>query len=118
MSRGATVLLVEDDAELRNALALVLRARELTVEEAADAAAALRAMDATAFDAVVADLGLPDLSGPRLVRRLRERARSARLVVLTGHSGESLHRSCRGAGADLVLTKPVSADRLAELLTA
>lgn len=117
MSRPEAVLLVEDDEDLRGALALVLRARELKVREAADAAEALEAIADDTFDAVVTDLGLPDVSGPELLRRLRERAPSARLVVLTGHSGESLEEACRGAGADVVLTKPVSTDRLAALLT-
>lgn len=116
MSRPRTVLLVEDDEELRGALALVLRARELAVEEAADAAEAFRAMASDEFDAVVTDLGLPDVSGPELLRRLRDRSPSAQLVVITGQSGESLEEACRSAGADVVLTKPMSVDRLAELL--
>ncbi len=116
MSRPRAVLLVEDDDDLRGALALVLRARHLSVEEAADAAEAFEAMASDGFDAVVTDLGLPDVSGPELLRRLRDRSPSARLVVLTGHSGESLEATCRSAGADVVLTKPVSVDRLAELL--
>lgn len=117
MTPGGAVLLVEDDGALRDAMALVLRARGLSVQEVADASAALGATESTAFGAIVADLGLPDLSGTELLRRLRDRAPDARLVVLTGRSGEELERSCRRAGADVVLTKPVSADRLAELLT-
>ena len=117
MSAPGRVLLVEDDAELRGALSLVLRARGLEVTEAGDAAAALEELAARGFAAVVADLGLPDLAGSELLRRLRGEAPEARIVVLTGRSGRGLERACREAGADDVLTKPVSADRLAEVLT-
>lgn len=118
MSPATAVLLVEDDPDLRGALGLVLRARGLSVEEAADAASALdRLSDADApFDAVVTDLGLPDLEGAALLVRLREAAPGARLVVLTGRSGADLRRTCLRAGADEVLAKPVSGDRLADAL--
>ena len=116
MSAPGRVLLVEDDAELRGALGLVLRSRGFEVAEAGDAAAALEELAGRSFAAVVADLGLPDLGGTELLRRLRGEAPEARLVVLTGESGSRLERTCRRAGADDVLTKPVSADRLAEVL--
>lgn len=118
MSSPGGVLLVEDDAELRGALGLVLRARNLEVTEAGDAAGALEELAGRPFTAVVADLGLPDASGPDLLRRLRRGAPDARLVVLTGSSGPGLERACREAGADDVLIKPVSADDLAAALTA
>lgn len=110
------VLLVEDDEGLRGALELVLDARGFDVTAAADAAAALRAVGERDFGAVVTDLGLPDLSGRELVRELRSAAPSTRLVVLTGHGEPELERACRRSGADVVLVKPVSGDRLAELL--
>lgn len=118
MSPDAAVLLVEDDPDLRGALGLVLRARGLSVDEAADAASALDRLSDVTFDVVVADLGLPDLEGAALLVRLREAAPGARIVVLTGRSGADLRRTCLRAGADEVLTKPVSGDRLAEALTA
>jgi len=117
VSPDGSVLLVEDDPDLRRALGLVLRARGLSVSEAADGASALERLAEGGFDAVVADLGLPDLEGTELLGRLREAAPGTRLVVLTGRSGADLRRSCRRAGADEVLTKPVSGDRLAEALS-
>lgn len=110
------VLLVEDDEGLRGALELVLGARGFEVATAADAGAALRAVRESAFGTVVTDLGLPDLSGQELVRELRSAAPSARLVVLTGHGEPEVERACRRAGADVVLTKPITGERLAELL--
>lgn len=118
MSSPVQVLLVEDDEELRRALTLVLGARGFEVEGAGDASTALRALDERSFGAVVTDLGLPDLDGEELVRELRARAPDARLVVFTGRGEEEVEPRCRRAGADSVLTKPVSGDRLADVLQA
>lgn len=116
MTADPLVVLIEDDEGLRDALSLVLRARGYRVAAAASAGEATGLLEADAPDAVVADLGLPDSSGPRLVAALRSAAPGARLVVLTGQEGESLRRGCLDAGADAFVVKPTGAAELAALL--
>lgn len=116
MSEPDRLVLVEDDGDLRAALALVLRARGWEVETTGSAEEALAGLASTPADAVVADLGLPDRSGPALVEALREAAPDARLVVFTGRDEDGLRRDCRDAGADDYVVKPVSGGELAELL--
>jgi len=110
------ILLVEDDEDLRNAYRIVLSALGLRVVTADRGEDALSSLDAGPTDAIVADLGLPGLAGPRLVRSLRSAAPEAALAVLTGHDSDSLRRSCRAAGADVFLVKPVTARELKAVL--
>lgn len=113
MSADLRVLLVEDDADLADAYRLVLDARGWETEAVDTAASALSRLEDAPPDVVVADLGLPDLSGPEMVARLRRTAPGARLVVLTGEAGDATRRRCLEAGADDYLVKPVSGGELA-----
>lgn len=117
MSEAGRLLLIEDDAQLRGALALILRARGWDVEPAGSAADALSTLAEHRPDVVVADLGLPDRSGAELVEDLRHAAPDTRLVVFTGREDPAVRRACRDAGADDYVTKPVSGDDLARMLT-
>lgn len=117
MSGPGRLLLVEDDRELRDAVALVLRARGWDVEPAGSAESALAALAERSAEAVVADLGLPDRSGPGLVAELRAAAPGARLVAFTGRDDPDVRRACLEAGADDYLVKPVGGGELAELLS-
>lgn len=116
MTRDLLVVLLEDDEGLRDALALVLRSRGYRVAPAASAGEASNLLEEESPHAVLADLGLPDRSGPELVSALRAAAPDARLVVLTGHQGGDLRRSCLEAGADAFLVKPISGSDLVEVL--
>jgi CheY-like chemotaxis protein len=65
---------------------------------------------------VLTDLGLPDISGETVIRHaLRNARRRPRVIVVTGY-GEPFASRARGAGADLVLTKPVVWSSLVEEL--
>lgn len=110
---GDSVLLLEDDTSLAEALKLVLEARGLEVRIAPTAEDGLEALRPAPPSTVVADLGLPDGGGAALVRTLREAAPDARLLVLTGEDSDRVRRACREAGADAFLAKPVSGDDLA-----
>lgn len=116
MTRDPLVVLLEDDEGLRDALGLVLRSRGYRVAPAASAGEASTLLEEEPPHAVLADLGLPDRSGPELVSALRAAAPDARLVVLTGHQGQELRRSCLEAGADDFLVKPISGSDLSEVL--
>lgn len=107
-----SILLIEDDEGLRGAYGVVLAALGLRVEVARTGEEALRLLQESPPDAIVADLGLPGLGGPALLRRLRARAPEPVLVVLTGHDSETLQRSCREAGAGAFLVKPVTGREL------
>lgn len=100
------VLLVEDDAALREGLAAVLQRAGHETEECADGRAALARLKSEEFDLAVLDLGLPTIDGLDVLRVLRHRRRTTPVLVVTARGG--LHERISGldAGADDYLIKP------------
>jgi signal transduction histidine kinase len=107
---GVHVLVVEDDADTREFVALVLRQEGCRVTTVATAEEALVALDRPAVDAVLADQGLPGMSGTELCATLRERGGDATpwFVLFTAHADEATRHECVESGCDDLLTKPVS----------
>ncbi|MYW95938.1 response regulator transcription factor [Amycolatopsis rubida] len=106
----AKVLVVEDDAAIGSVLDSALRGHGHTVRWCRDGRSALRE---TAADLVLLDLGLPDVDGVEVCRRLRSALPGAVLVILTARADEMDVVVGLETGADDYLTKPI---RLAELL--
>jgi len=102
---GAHLLLVEDDAVARTAVAQNLAAHGYVVVEAEDAAAALRSWDAARPDVIVLDLGLPDLDGLTVIRRVRREAGTP-ILVISARGRETDKIEALEAGADDYVTKP------------
>jgi len=107
-----SLLLVDDDDVLRARLARALRARGYVVREAADAAAAHRALAVPAIGWAVVDLRLPDGSGLDVVRALHAVAPEAKIVVLTGYGSIPTALEAVRLGATHYLTKPVGVDEV------
>ena len=83
---GATVLVVEDDAPLREILRRMLEAEGFHVEEAPDGEAALRLIQARTepFDLVLTDLAMPDIDGRQVSETLRRYRPSVALLCMSG----------------------------------
>ncbi len=113
---GTRVLLVEDNDDLRLLLAARLRRHGLEVDEAEDGLAALATLERGAYDVVVADVGLPEVDGFELARRVRARWPSQRLIALTGYGSTEHRRRAADAGFDRHLVKPVELPQLLEAI--
>jgi two-component system KDP operon response regulator KdpE len=111
------VLVVEDEAGLRRALAINLRAHKYAVDAAADGAAALETAARHPPDVVVLDLGLPDMDGVAVIEGLRGWS-EAPIIVLSARSGEQDKVLALDAGADDYVTKPFGMDELLARLRA
>lgn len=112
------VLLVEDDAVLRSQLGQTLTQAGYAVDEAADGAAALHLGMTEPYDAVVLDLGLPQLDGLTVLQRWRAQDRAMPVLILTAR--DSWHDKVAGidAGADDYLAKPFHTEELLARLRA
>jgi two-component system KDP operon response regulator KdpE len=108
---GPALLLVEDEAPARRTLADYLRRRGYEVYEAATAQEAIRQWDAHRADLVLLDLGLPDLDGVEVIRRIRREATTP-IIILSARGDERDKISGLEAGADDYLTKPFGTDEL------
>ena len=107
------VLIVEDDEAIGRSLELVLEQRGYDVVRCTQGGAALLAVDARRMDVVLLDLGLPDMDGIEVCRRLRRTSRNLPIVMLTARDAEMDVVLGLNAGADDYVLKPF---RLGELL--
>ena len=105
------VLIVDDEPQILRALRINLQARQYEVVTAADGTGALREASAQRPDLVVLDLGLPDLDGVEVIRRLRAWTKVP-IVVLSGRSDSRDKIDALDAGADDYVTKPFSVEEL------
>jgi DNA-binding response OmpR family regulator len=108
------ILIVDDDAALRQSLAEQLeRHGEFASRDCDSAAAALQIVKHERFDAVLLDIGLPDMDGRELFRLMRQAAVNVPIVMLTAADSEADTVLGLDAGANDYVTKPF---RLNELL--
>jgi two-component system KDP operon response regulator KdpE len=105
------VLIVEDDPQLRRAIAINLRARGYDIESAPDGSTALRIAAATVPDLVTLDLGLPDIDGTDIIRGLRAWT-GIPIIVLSARDTQADIVDALDAGADDYLTKPFGMNEL------
>lgn len=106
------VLVVDDEAEIRRALRAGLGYHGFDVRGAASAEAALPELAAWRPDAVLLDLGLPGMDGFQLISRIREKGRSA-VIVISVMPGETDKVRALEMGADDYVVKPFGVDELA-----
>ncbi len=105
------ILLVDDERALVQAIEPLLRSRGYEVVTAMTGAAALAAAEREAPNLVILDLGLPDLDGVEVCRRLRSRW-ALPIIVLSARGAESDKVAALDAGADDYVTKPFGIEEL------
>ncbi len=108
----AHVLVVDDGAENRELVRLVLEATGLRVSEAEHGAAALDHMAREGADLVLMDVQMPVMDGYTATRLLRERGFKVPVLALTANAMKGFEREIESAGFTGFLTKPVDIDRL------
>ncbi|HSC87372.1 MAG TPA: sigma-54 dependent transcriptional regulator [Polyangiaceae bacterium] len=111
MARGR-ILIVDDEASARSALAEILTDEGYKVKTAADGFRALGAATEFEPDIVLTDLKMPGMSGIELLRRLREQGNPAQVVVMTAFGEVESAVAAIRAGATDYLTKPLNSDAL------
>src|ERR1022692_1313977 len=117
MTRSPRILIVEDEPALLRALQINLRARGYDVATAAAGRQALIDAADRPPDAILLDLGLPDLDGTEVIREFR-RWSGAPVIVLSGRAGSGDKIAALDAGADDYVTKPFSMEELLARLRA
>jgi two-component system KDP operon response regulator KdpE len=111
MSFAESILIIEDDPSIAAVVVLALRKTARVVRQAGSAAEGFAAVRDEPPELIVLDLGLPDLDGVVLCRRLRD-ATPVPIVVLSARNAESDKVQVLNAGADDYVTKPFSTAEL------
>ena len=116
---GRRVLVVDDNRDAAESLRMLLRMMGAEVRTAVDGGTALEAFGTDRPSVVLLDIGLPDMDGYEVARRVRQRpeGREVTLIALTGWGQEEDRRLSREAGIDHHLIKPVDFAELERLLT-
>jgi CheY-like chemotaxis protein len=107
------VLIVDDHFDTREIYGLLLRGSGYVVYEAADGRSALDVVEHTRIDVAILDIGLPDMDGYQVARRIRSDESHAGMVLIavTGYGSPEDRERARLAGFDRHLVKPITPDQ-------
>ncbi len=119
VTTGGRILVVEDNEDGANTIAMLLRALGQQVKVVFSGPAAVETAEEYQPNIVLLDIGLPGMSGFDVARRLRQMRSldGVRLIALTGYGQDEDKQRAQEAGFDQFLVKPVGLDALRTLLT-
>jgi DNA-binding response OmpR family regulator len=117
---GASILIVEDEAELRNLFSLILEMEGFTVLQAPDGQKGLEilASHPGVIRMVITDLNLPKVGGMDLINQARQLNPKVKIVGTSGMAGERVREMVMRAGADDFIPKPFQAQEAIRKLKA
>jgi two-component system, OmpR family, KDP operon response regulator KdpE len=111
MSTNPQILVIDDEQQILRALRTILSQQDYRVTGTGTGEQGLAMATALQPDIVILDLGLPDISGVEVCRRLREWT-DLPVIILSAHDNEAEKVAALDAGADDYLTKPFGVDEL------
>ena len=113
-----TILIADDNRDAADTLGLLLAHFQATVQITYSGEAALAALDLTQTNVAILDIGMADMDGLEVARRIRQRdgGNAIQLIALTGWGQQQDMLNTKNAGFDHHLTKPVDIDQLIKLL--
>ena len=115
------IIYIDDDATNRALLRDMLEVENIAVDEAGDARTGLKMIDERDYDLIFMDLRMPDMNGLTAIRQLRAggaRQKSVPIIVVTADPSEGVRSLCRSAGATDFLDKPISMEKLFDMVGA
>lgn len=114
-----TILVVDDDELVRIALNELLRPEGYEVHPVPSGAEALKKIDQNDYDLLMLDIIMPEMDGLELCKQIREREnyRETPIVFLTAKSRDEDRDEGIEAGANLFLSKPISPDKLLQIVS-
>jgi CheY-like chemotaxis protein len=113
---SANVLVVEDNQLNQKIAKLLLEELGCTVDIAGTGAEALKAIEQHTYDIVFMDLGLPDIDGYNVTRKIRKNFEDLMIIGLTAHADSEDMKKCLHVKMNDVLTKPVSLNDFSRVL--
>jgi two-component system KDP operon response regulator KdpE len=111
MSHASRILLVDDEVAIQRSLGPLLRGRGYQVDVVGTGLEALRSLDDVTPEVIVLDLGLPDISGTEVCRRIRLTSKVP-IIVLSARGADADKVNALDLGADDYVTKPFSPEEL------
>ncbi|MGQ0812195.1 MAG: response regulator [Nitrospiraceae bacterium] len=114
----ASILVVDDDAQIRSLLRQALERAGFEVREASDGREALRCYARTPVDLVITDIMMPEKDGLEIIKALRRHSTHPKIVAITGGLKDDCFalEAATFLGAEGILTKPVQIRRLLKIV--
>lgn len=110
MTENKSILIVDDEINLRRTLAYILQNAGYEVNIASDGISALQILKTKSIDLVIVDLQLPDIEGIRLTKQLHEIVKNLPVVILTAHPASEAKEIVKNNGIAAYLVKPIDPD--------
>jgi len=109
-------LVVDDNEDISESLAMLLRRNGYAVETASSGFEAIEKCDASGFEVIISDIGMPQMNGYELARKLRQSCKSTVMIALTGYSIFGDRNRALAAGFDGLVIKPPAPHSLIALI--
>ena len=116
MKEKLDVLLVDDEAIVGQRLKPALTKIGCNVETFEDPKEALKRIDKKAFDIIVTDIMMADVSGIQLLEHVKKKSDRTKVIIITGYATEALAREAMGKGAFDIIAKPFRPDDLRNMI--
>jgi len=117
MHEEPTILIVDDNQDLLETFAMILRRRGFLVETAVNGSDAVEKFKNRSFDVTLMDVVMPEMNGVDALRHIKAMEPDTPVILMTAYSDEELLETAKTAGVKKVISKPVHIDRLITLLT-
>jgi two-component system, NtrC family, response regulator HydG len=117
MNDKPTILVVDDNQDLLNTFAMILKRRGFSVQTAADGASAVDKFRAQDFDVTLMDIVMPEMNGVDASKKMKEINPEAPIILMTAYSDEELLQTAREEGVRKIIHKPIRIDQLIQLIT-
>jgi len=116
MSDKPTILVVDDNQDLLNTFAMILKRRGFSVQTAGDGFSAIDKFKEQDFDVTLMDIVMPEMNGVDAFKKLKEIDPEASIILMTAYSDEELLQTARDEGVNQIIHKPIRIDQLIQLL--
>jgi DNA-binding NtrC family response regulator len=117
MNDKPTILVVDDNQDLLNTFAMILKRRGFSVQTAADGVSAVDKFKAQNFDVTLMDIVMPEMNGVDASKKMKEINPEAPIILMTAYSDEELLQTAREEGVRQIIHKPIRIDQLIQLIT-
>ena len=116
MSDKPTVLVVDDNQDLLNTFAMILKRRGFSVQTAGNGISAVDKFKEQSFDVTLMDIVMPEMNGVDASKKIKEIQPGASIILMTAYSDEELIQTARDEGVRQIIHKPIRIDQLIELI--
>ena len=116
MSDKPTVLVVDDNLDLLNTFAMILKRRGFSVQTAGDGFTAVDKCKEQNFDVTLMDIVMPEMNGVDAFKKIKEINPEASIILMTAYSDEELLQTARDEGVHTIIHKPIRIDQLIQLI--